>query len=207
MVYETVVVVIGAILILIAIGGGKRLKIEKIEVGNLTKIQRSFIGILGAFILIIGIWQPIFPSIDKISIESGVLIITLVVLFLTLVVFIWQTRELKKSTQIQAYQSVLANYIGCITEQGEPLYKNYFKNLRVDDKDINLFAALLNTFEMLYVQKDQKIISDDVWIPWKNYFTELINGSENYKKMWEALKERKIYHQGLIEIINKEVIT
>lgn len=155
----------------------------------------------------LSIWQPIFSSIDKISIESGVLIMTLLVLFLTLVVLIWQTSELKKSTQIQAYQSVLANYIGCITEQGEPLYKNYFKNLGVDDKDINLFAALLNTFEMLYVQKDQKIISDDVWIPWKNYFIELIKGSESYKKMWKALKGQKIYHQGLIEIINKEVIT
>lgn len=49
MIHETVVV-IGAILILIAIVGGKRLKIEKSEVGNLTKIQRSFIGILGTFI-------------------------------------------------------------------------------------------------------------------------------------------------------------
>ena len=139
------------------------------------------------------------------SIESGVLILTLVVLILTLVALISQTNELKKSTQVQAYQNILANYIGCINELGEPLYKNYFQNLGVSYKDINLFAALLNTFEMLYVQNNQKIITDDVWIPWKNYFIELIKGSESYKKMWKALKERKIYHQGLIEIINKEV--
>lgn len=132
-------------------------------------------------------------------------LIECLILILTLLFLIFEIKELKKSNQAQAYQGVLQNYINSIHENEEVLYKNYFKNLEVNDKNINLFSSLLNTFEMLYVQKKQKIIPDDVWDVWENYFKEFLKSDDIYKEMWKELEDKKIFHDGLIEIINNKV--
>jgi hypothetical protein len=111
--------------------------------------------------------------------------------------------ELKKSTQIQAYQNVMTNYLGCINQMGEPLSIIHFRK-EIDsgylsEKDIISFAALMNTFEMLYIQKDEGTISVNVWDIWKNYFTQLIKTNDNYKKIFNGLKSVKpsIFHEGV----------
>lgn len=131
-------------------------------------------------------------------------ICTLIILAITLAVLTWEINELKKSTRVQAYQNVLSNYLACISRDsvGEPLYQIYFKDdTSVNDKDLFLFSALMNTFEMLYVQKDQ--IGNDVWDPWKKYFIELLKNKEGYKDIWEVLKSKNLYHKGLTEIVNE----
>lgn len=132
---------------------------------------------------------------------------TLIVLFLTVVILALQTRALKKGTKVQAYQNVLSNYITCISrdEGGEPLYRIYFEDRRVKDDDLYLFSALINTFEMLYVQKKQGIISKKEWDPWKEYFIELLKRKNEYRDMWEVLKCKNLYHKGLTKIINEEL--
>ena len=59
MIYETVVVV-GLALIVVAIVGGKRIEVKEVKIGDLTNIQRSVIGVLGVAVLILGFWQPMF---------------------------------------------------------------------------------------------------------------------------------------------------
>ena len=63
----------------------------------------------------------------------------------------------------------------------------------------------MNTFEMLYVQKKQKIIANDVWDPWKKYFIEVLKEKEGYEDIWKTLKNKNLFHEGLIEIIDKEL--
>ena len=63
----------------------------------------------------------------------------------------------------------------------------------------------MNTFEMLYIQKDQKIITNEVWDPWKKYFIEVLKKKEGYENIWETLKRKKLFHEGLIKIIDKEL--
>lgn len=138
--------------------------------------------------------------------EEEKFIINMIILTFGLGFTAWQVRELKKSTHIQAYQNVLRNYIDCCNfAQFEPLYKKYFDKMNIDDKSILLFSALMNTFEMLCVQKTQKIIGDDVWNPWKNYFIELLKLDVNYQSMWNVLKDKNIYHKDIVELINKEL--
>lgn len=141
-------------------------------------------------------------------------IVTLFILAITLAVLTWETRELRKSTQelrkstqVQAYQSVLSNYLACISRDrgGEPLYQIYFEGKGVKDDNLFLFSALMNTFEMLYVQKDQNIIPDDVWDPWKEYFFELLKKKKEYREIWDVLKFKNIYHKGLTKFINEEL--
>jgi hypothetical protein len=133
--------------------------------------------------------------------------VTLIILFITLVVLIWETKELKKSTGVQAYQSVLSNYIACISRDrgGEPLYHIYLEGKSVKDDDLFLFSALMNTFEMLYIQKNKKIIQTEVWDPWKEYFIELLKRKNEYRVIWEVLKDKNLYHKGLTKIINEEL--
>lgn len=133
-------------------------------------------------------------------IECGILIITLIILA-------YEIKELKKSNQAQAYQGILQNYINSIHNNDEALYKYYFakKSVKIEDRKINLFSALINTFEMLYVQKKQKIITDDVWNVWENYFIEFLKSDDTYKEMWNELEGKKIFHEGLIKIINTKV--
>ena len=134
-------------------------------------------------------------------------ICTLIILAITLVFLTWEIKELKKSTRVQAYQNVLSNYLACISRDsvGEPLYQIYFKDdTSVNDKDLFLFSALMNTFEMLYVQKDQKILNE-VWDPWKQYFIELFKKKKEYREIWEVLKGKNLYHKGLTKIINEEL--
>lgn len=61
MIYETVVVV-GLALIVIALVGGKKIEIKEVKIGDITNIQRSIIGVLGIIVLILGFWQPAFIS-------------------------------------------------------------------------------------------------------------------------------------------------
>ena len=62
MVYERIVIA-GIILIVIAIVGGKKIEIREVKIGDLTIAQRSIILALGIFVLLIGIWQPVPPSV------------------------------------------------------------------------------------------------------------------------------------------------
>ena len=61
MIYETVVVV-GLALIVIAIVGGRKIEVKEVKIGDLTNIQRSIICVLGSIVLILGFWQPAFIS-------------------------------------------------------------------------------------------------------------------------------------------------
>jgi len=64
MIYETVVVV-GLALIVVAIVGDKKIEVKEVKIGDLTNIQRSVIGVLGVTVLILGFWQP--PSIGPLA--------------------------------------------------------------------------------------------------------------------------------------------
>lgn len=136
-------------------------------------------------------------------------LVTVLGLIVTLVVLIYQTIELKKSTKNQAYQNVLSNYINCITEKGEPLYEEIFKEElkyeKINKEDILSFGILMNTFEMLYIQKIQKIIDDDIWDPWRHYFIKTIIIKHKYKYMWGILSRSGLYHKGLVKIVEEEV--
>ena len=136
--------------------------------------------------------------------ENWLQLLPSIVLIFTLIALIWQVHELKKSTRLQAHQSVLNSYMNCINECGEPLYKIYFPD--EDENNLKLLAALLNTFEMLYVQKDRKLIDKDVWDPWEQYFIKVLRENEKYRGMWEGtLREKGIYHNGLVKIIDNGI--
>lgn len=136
----------------------------------------------------------------KLIVDTG----SLMVLIITLFILIWQINELKKSTRIQAYQNVLSNYIASVVKKGEPSYDVYFKDESVVTRDdFILFSTLMNTFEMLDIQHDQKIVPKEVWETWKTYFIFIIKNK--YRHIWELLKNEKYFHEDLTKLINDEL--
>lgn len=98
----------------------------------------------------------------------------------------------------------MSNYIASIGEKGEPLYDVYFKDESIVTRnDFILFSMLMNTFEMLDIQNDQKIVPNEVWDPWKRYFILLIKNK--YRHIWEVLKDENLFHEDLTKLINEEL--
>ncbi len=98
----------------------------------------------------------------------------------------------------------MSNYIASVVKKGEPSYDVYFKDESVVTRDdFILFSTLMNTFEMLDIQHDQKIVPKEVWETWKTYFIFIIKNK--YRHIWELLKNEKYFHEDLTKLINDEL--
>jgi hypothetical protein len=175
----------------------------------MDKAQRRFIKLaipIGLILILIFLYIIYIPLMDNTSkIQLSVLIVSI----LGFIFVIYQINLLREGISAQAHQNLLSNYYGNFGKNGliDPLYRNYYfpDQKTRKDEEITMFILTMCTFEAVFIQREEGIISDDVWLPWKEYFIKTIKNVSFYREMWKQIRDENIYHMGLKELIDNEI--
>lgn len=131
------------------------------------------------------------------------------VLFITLLILIWQTKLNMKTIKMSQYQDALKMMFECRSDiiNNDDICKllesNYFEEILSEygRKEYFILLKVLHTFEVFFLLNESKIIKADMWNGWKNNLKKTL-GCKEIRNLWENLECVDIFHQDFIILVN-----
>jgi len=147
-----------------------------------------------------------------VTIQDTMILIQTLVLTITMMIMIRQTRESIKSVRIGQYQEALK----MIFEWRSDILDD--EELAADiaaDKYTELFdkygvkkyyhtLKLFQTFEVFYILHDTKVIDHVMWIGWQNNLAGILT-SHRTRGIWKDLRHLNLFHSGFMTIVDSIV--
>ena len=153
--------------------------------------------------------SPTFKAGLSLTSETLFSLSQTVVLFITLLILIWQTKLNMKTNKMSQYQDALKMMFECRSDiinnddLSKLLESNYFEELfsEYGRKEYFILLKVLHTFEIFFLLNKSKIIEADMWNGWKNNLKKTLESKE-IRNAWENLESVHIFHQEFIILVD-----